>query len=397
MNNFITRCLFLAVFLLGCQGESNNSLLEKKDFSSTDNSPVFEEIDGYIEKLVQNGQTAGVSWGIQIGDGNPFVKAYGFADVEKEIPVQPSTSFGLASVTKPFTATAVAILIERGLLTLEDSLTKFFPAFPGGENVTIYHLLSHTSGIPDWWVGGLPETISENWTLEAEPHRYLEKMNTVSLFEPGTQYSYSNSGYLLLGEIIEQVSGYKYGDFLYESIFKPTNMDHTGLVSDESAIGAIGYSTVEEGDSLSESKFIPVSFPARTLKSAGGLASTIDDMLSWTDALFGGKLIRDTLLAEMISYANVEDGRPVYEAVYYPPGMPESPPLDYMKKNGYGLGFTRTEMFGKPVIWHSGGMPGFNTIWVHIPDSQTTLVILSNTDNGAVSAFEDIIRAAAQL
>ena len=373
----------LIVLLSACQVQNNTH--------NPRHSEAIGAIDSLAMGLVLDGHTAGVAWGIQIGETRPFVKTYGMADVEAGEEVSPTTRFNLASITKPFTATAIGILIDEGRLALDDPLTKFFPSFPDGDKVTLYHLLSHTSGIADWWVGGLPEGTPGDWTLESAPHRYLAQMETVYLFEPGSHYAYSNSGYVLLGEIIETVSEKPYSTFLSENLFTRLGMADTRLADAEvqNKMKAMGYRVATESDN---NAFAPVSFGAHTLKAAGAIESTVNDLLLWTSALFEGDIIEDRLVARMVAYATTGEGTPVYEALYMPPGMPEPEPIAYMKKNGYGLGFNRTEMYGESVVWHSGGMPGFNAIWVYLPETETAFVILANTDNGAVPLFEEAMR-----
>ncbi len=380
-----TGYLFLILTMTSCQGETEEAARER---ATARNQTAAEQIDRLVGQLVEEGKTAGIALGLQFGSGDPYVSMHGLADVEKGTAVDEATRFALASVTKTFTAAATALLIERGQLGLKDSLARFFPDFPKGDSVTIYHLLSHTSGIADWWIGGLPEGTPETWVVDA--HHYLGRMNKIYLFEPGSQYIYSSSNYVLLGEIVERVSGQPFAEFLQTQLFGPLGMHHTDMADNAPAPRAKGYAVA--ADTADGHTFSEVSFSASSLWAAGGLESTVPDMLAWTQALFTGEIVGVSLLSEMTTMARVNDGRPVYEAPYLLPGMSAPSMPEYIQKNGYGLGFSCSEIFGKPAIWHSGGMPGFNAIWAYLPESKTTLVLLSNTDNGAMPVFEALMR-----
>ncbi|MEZ4699967.1 MAG: serine hydrolase domain-containing protein [Rhodothermales bacterium] len=390
MTSYRIAALLLLVGLTGCRDATTPAHSE----SDHRGEGPIKTVDRLVQDLVLNGHTAGVAVAVQIGDDVPFVKTYGVADVEAEAPVRPETRFGIASVTKPFTAMAIARLVEADLLRFDDPIERFFPDFPRAGEVTVRDLLAHTSGIADWWMGGLPEGTPDTWAREPEPHRYLARMNTVYLVEPGTQFAYASSNYVLLGEIVEAVTGKPVFMYLDEQVFEPLGMRETGLWGEEAAVPrARGHARVDAGDSLATSSFQAVDFPAAQLGAAGGLESSVRDMLVWSRALFDGELVADSLLDEMTAYAHVRDGRPVYDAMYTPPGSPPASMPGYMQRSGYGLGFNLTDMFGEPVVWHSGGMPGFNAIWVYIPASRTSLILVANTDNGAVPAFEEIVRA----
>ena len=367
----------------------------KRETSSTErHQGKIEKLDSLIRSLVDDGHTAGIAYGIRFGKDTTHLAAYGLADLDTGRKVDTTTQFGLASLTKPFTALAIAKLAEEGKLKFDDSISRFFPGFPIGDEVTVYQLLAHTSGINEWWNGGLPEGVPQGWTTGPNPHIYLGQMKNVYLFEPGTQYSYSNMGYLLLGEIIEKVSGLSYEEYLQKHIFKSAGMENTSLIGKEESFEylAKGYTFSEQTDSVATAHFVPAMFIAGSLKSFGGLKSNVDDMMKWSDVLFNGKLIKEALLAQITTYAKVQDGRPVFEVKYVDPQYPQAPPSDYMKKDGYGLGFNLTEIFGKKAIWHSGGMPGYNSLSLYFPDSNTSLIILSNTDNGIVPVFEKLMK-----
>jgi len=393
--------LTFSLLILSCHiTHKSNSSSVSSSFKSTpksvENQFKVSEIDSLIKGLVLNNKTAGIAFGIQLENSDAYIRAYGLADVENKINVNASTQFRIASITKPITATAIMLLIQQGWLSLGDTVGKFFPDYPNGTKITIYQLLSHTSGIPNWWDGVLPENTLKSFPMCATPHKYLQGMKKPSLFEPGTLYAYSNSEYVLLGEIIEQVSGKSYQNFLNTSIFIPSNMKSTKV---EEAFTTSG--NWAKGYAFNAKKKRPFVQPDPIYPympfAAGALRSNVADMLNFTKSLFEKNLIKKELLEKMVSYATVLSGKPVYEANYFPLGFTPPPPPNHVKKNGYGLGLSLMETYGEPVIWHSGGIQGFNSIWVYIPKSRTSLTILSNTENGIVSAFEDIMKIATSI
>ncbi|MTB50861.1 serine hydrolase [Lewinella sp. W8] len=368
--------------------------------SDTEYISLVNSIDSLVHQLVKDQHTAGISFGIQRAGGKPFFRSYGMADIEHAVPVKASSLFNVASVSKPFTAIAVGILIDRQQLSLETKIDEFFPDFPLGGHITIYQLMSHTSGIPDWWMGGLPDSISTNWTVDPNPHLVLQQMQTTSLFDPGTKHFYSNSGYLLLGEIIEKISGKEYREFMEEELLhqfgaNDSFIEEKGMKRD--SLWTWGYGT-NITDSTSNSKqFFKHDFNAYSLKSFGGLKSTPKDLLSICHNFFSGQILEKATVTKMLEYATTTNGNFVYDELFVPEGFPPPQLPPHISRNGYGLGFSLMSLYDKPVIWHSGGMPGYNAILVHFPESETTLVILSNTDNGIIPEYEGIMRIASQI
>lgn len=347
--------------------------------------PIIQAIDSLVQTLLAKKQTVGFMLGIQHGSRKPFLKEYGLADVRAQKPVMSTSKFRIASLTKPFTAVAVMRLIETGQLNLQDKLSRFFKHYPKGDSITIYQLLSHTSGIPNWWEGEMPASTPADFPMCKSQHLYLQDMKKPFLFEPGTKHSYSNSGYVLLGEIIEQVTGMHYIDYLHSAIFKPAGLHHTlldeGIDRDET--WAKGYQ--KTNDTLfTEPKGYTMPF------SAGSLRSNPEDLIKFLDALYQGKIIKKSTLAQMTTYALTRSGTPVYDAMYFPATFTPPPPPAYLKKYGYGLGFTLMEIYGTAVVWHSGGIAGFNSILLYLPKSKTKIILLANTENGVIPIWEQV-------
>jgi CubicO group peptidase (beta-lactamase class C family) len=348
---------------------------------------AIEEIDSLLAHLVEDGSAAGISWAIRIGDGAPIARTHGVADIATRKLVRNTDSFRIASVTKPITATAVLKLVETQKLSLQDRLSTFFPSYPNGDDITVYQLLSHTAGIPNWWEGELPQDTPAEFPMCPEPHRYLQHMKVASIFKPGEFYKYSNSGYVLLGEIIDKVSGQPYERFLAENIFGPTGMatsemEHMGKPS---LHWVHGYVRVPEGG-FSDPEIYHMPF------AAGGLRSTALDLLTFMDALLAAKIVPRELMEQMTSYALLSDGRYTFEAPFVGPNSRPPTPQDNVANRGYGLGFNLMELYGTPVYYHSGGIAGFNSYVLHVPKTRTTIVLLSNTEDGLVPALKEIQR-----
>lgn len=278
-------------------------------------------------------------------------KGYGMANVELGVPVQPEMVFQIASVTKQFTAAAILMLQERGKLSVEDDITKHLPGYPTrGQKITIHHLLTHTSGIPNFTA--LPEwrpRMREDMTVQQTIDMFKDKPLD---FKPGETVSYSNSGYILLGAIIEKASGKSYEDFIEQEIFAPLGMKRSRYGRREEIVpGRVaGYEKTEDGFGVAQ--FISWTQSA----GAGGLMSTVDDLALWTAALSSEKLLKKASLQQMTTPTKLASG--------------EATPV------AYGLGIWEED--GVRILEHSGGIPGFNTDVLIIPDRRLSVIVLSN-------------------
>jgi D-alanyl-D-alanine carboxypeptidase len=363
--------------------------------SCTNTEPDYnaKKIDQLVSELAVIKRTAGVAYGIQIGNVISDNKEFGFDDLEKKTPIRKNAQFRIASMTKPITATAIMQLIEKGKLSLDDTIDKFFPNLANASKITIYQLLSHTSGIPNWFEAEMPKDEPKDFPMCKNPHIYLERMGIKSLFEPGTFHAYSNTGYVLLGEIIEIVSRQSYFEYLKSNILAPANMVDTEMeyVEQPSPNWVKGYAfNPELSNPFTKPEFYHMPF------SAGGLRSSISDVMKFMTALQAGKLISKGSYEKMTSYALVKNGQPVYDNLFSPSGQKPNFPSN-IKKWGYGLGFQIIENFGTKVISHGGDIAGFNSVLMYIPKNNTTIVILSNTENGILSKLRDIEKAATDI
>lgn len=284
-------------------------------------------------------------------DGKTIInQGYGSADLEWNIPNTPSAKFRLGSLTKQFTAASILLLEERGKLKVEDPVSKYIPAAPAAwSKITIYNLLTHTSGIPSFT--SFPDYATTEWK-DTTPTELVARFRDKPLdFEPGAKFSYSNSGYVLLGYLIEKISGQTYADFLQQNIFTPLNMTDTGIDSNAAIIPqrAQGYTPSKQG--IHHSGYISMTIPL----SAGAIYSTTGDLLKWEQALYGGKLLTPASLTKMTT------------------------PF----KSDYAFGLSVRTVDGHKLITHNGGIEGFNTSLNYYPDDKLVVVVLSNLNGNA--------------
>jgi CubicO group peptidase (beta-lactamase class C family) len=307
---------------------------------------------------------------IVVKDGKTvFRKAYGAADVAAKTPLTPGTVLRLGSITKQFTAVAILMLAEEGKLALNDPITRFFPDYPtGGKVITVEHLLTHTSGIVSYTgKSGYVSTMAKDFTVAQMIDGFR---NDPLEFEPGTQFRYNNSGYFLLGAIIERVSGTSYASFLEQRIFTPLGMKDTAYegVERSNAPRAIGYSAQEKG--LAPAQPLSMSQPY----AAGALVSTVDDLAKWDAAIASGKLLK-----------------PASWKMAFTPYQ-----LTPEKSTGYGYGWGVGTLQGTPVIEHGGGINGFSTYALRLPEKKIFVAVLGNSDSGSANP-EVLAKKAAAL
>jgi CubicO group peptidase (beta-lactamase class C family) len=284
------------------------------------------------------------------GDQILLSKGYGSANLEWNIPNSPTTKFRLGSVTKQFTAASILLLEERGKLKTDDPVKKWMPDAPAAwDKITIFHLLTHTSGIPNFT--SFPDYVTQE-PFATTPEKLVARFRDKPLeFEPGEKWNYSNSGYVLLGYLVEKVSGESYEKFVAENIFGPLRMKDSGYDSNTAVIlrRAAGYAPSKDGPV--NVGFVHMSIPF----SAGALYSTTEDLLRWEQGLFGGKLLSAASLAKMTT------------------------PF----KNDYAFGVEVHTVNGHKVIEHNGGIEGFNTCLAYYPEDKLTVVALGNLNGNA--------------
>ncbi len=371
MQTRIAQCwrnwLFLVflIMLVGCSSTAAPVVMKKPapSWVATANAsvptltpfPNATEMDSYLNQLVEKGKMSGSVLVAQ--NGTLFAKGYNLADVDAGIPNTPQTRFRIGSNTKQFTAMAILILQERGKLHVQDSICRYVPACPADwQPITIAELLTHSSGIPDYT--NFPDFVS-TWMQPTTPAELVARFKDMPLdFPPGSVFRYSNSGYVLLGYIIERVSGESYAAFLQQNIFTPLKMNNTGYDTAYPALPqhATGYYA---------DRSIPDDYDPSVFSSAGALYSTVEDLYLWDSALLAGKLVSRAALDSMFTLH-----------------MPCPPPgrggclLSTDKGYGYGW-FIGEEPQGK-LIYHVGRIDGFVTFNGFYPERHLIVIVLSN-------------------
>jgi CubicO group peptidase (beta-lactamase class C family) len=322
-------------------------------------SAKADTIDDYISGQMRRLHIPGVSLAI-VRDGRVIkVQGYGFANLELKAPAKKETVYEIGSNTKQFTATAIMMLVEDGKVHLEDAITKYLPDAPETwRGITIRHLLTHTGGIqnhvavPHWL-----DVFKTNLAFETTPARdeLLRMFFKLPVeFQPGETWAYDNTGYYLLGIIIEKVSGKSYWEFLQERIFKPLDMAATRSTDPQPIVPnrASGY---EWKNNHFENR--PILLPAIAF-SAGSLLSTVEDMAKWDAALYTEKLLKKSSLDQMWIPAVTNDGT---DASF-----------------NYGFGWFVDRYHGHRLVQHSGGTPGFSSVIYRFIDDKLTIIVLTN-------------------
>jgi len=318
---------------------------------------IRSQIDALAQRTIRTAPLAGLAIGVARGDQILIAKGYGFADLENDVPVTEHTVFRLASVTKQFTAAAVMQLVEEGALSLEDPLARLWPEFPtGGRTVTLRQLLNHTSGIPS--VTSLPEFESRSETIHSRDELLDLVKGQPFDFEPGQEFRYNNTGFILAGEILGRACSKPYDHVIAERIFAPLGMSDSCYGWEQPILKrrAQGYRVVD--GRLANDAVIDMVIPG----GAGALASSVVDLLKWATAVQRCAIVGDASQAEMTAPTRLSDGVLV----------------------DYGFGLVTDRSRGQPRVAHGGNIQGFSTWLEWYPDLELSIAVLINTEgNGA--------------
>lgn len=318
---------------------------------------MAQQLDDYVRQYEKAGLFQGT---VLVADQGKVVleKGYGLANREKNIANAADTKFRIGSLTKQFTAAMVLQLVDKGQLKLDGKVTDYLPNYPkpAGDQITLHHLLSHTAGLPDYTAQ--PKFVTEVMRTPQEPTQLVALFSALPLeFAPGTKFSYSNSGYVLLGAIIEKVMGKPYAQVFQENIARPLKLKDTA------------YDTVEPADQRRAAGYVPtanglVKTPpiAMTVPyAAGAITSTAQDLYRWSQALDGTKVL--SAASKKLLFTPVKDG--------------------------YAYGWTAfTAKMGPDTVAvqeHNGGINGFASYLVRVPKSQQVIVLLDNHSSKALA------------
>ena len=315
-----------------------------------------EQLVTYFDKILSEqfktdepGVTVLVSRNGQIN----YKKAFGTANLELNTPMQVDNVFWVASIGKQFTAVAILQLMEQGKLNLQDEITKFIPDYPThGNKITIEHLLTHTSGIHNF--SGM-EDPEKKLTTDCTPNEVIDFFKNLPMrFAPGTKWEYSNSGYFLLGFIIEKITGKPYSEYLEENFFKPLGMTNSLFANNKRIIkNRVG--AYSQGDTGFENSR---HLNATIIYSAGAIQTTVEDFYKWHQAVHSYKFVKKETLDKAFTRYKLTDG----------------------KETDYGYGWKLGYVYESPSIWHGGGIEGFGAMEIYLPKEDVFVAVFSNCD-----------------
>ncbi len=330
-----------------------------------DDASIVVRVRSVVDTAMQRPEAVGLSVAVGHGDRVLLEAGFGLAELEHEVAANANTVFRVGSITKQFTAAAIMKLVENEKLGLDDNVSTYLPNLVAeNRTITIRQLLNHSSGIPsytsqqDFWIYGA--------TRELTVEELLGFVEDVPFdFEPGSGWNYSNTGYYVLGPIIEQVDGRSYSQFLEEEFFQPLGLDNTRYDSNRDVIPnrAQGYSFDEETSKLLNDYLIGMANPG----AAGGLLSTAGVLIRWQMALTTGDVVSVESYEQMITPAQIETAGP----------------MSY----GFGLSIRETEAGEIDLIQHGGGIHGFNSMLSWMPEPDLHVAILSNSEGLESSAI----------
>jgi CubicO group peptidase (beta-lactamase class C family) len=320
-----------------------------------------------IAKLVEGyHQTGKLNGSVLVAEHGKVIYRQGLGEADKSwgIPNTPETRFRIGSVTKQFTATIILQLVDEGALKLDEAIGTYLPDYPKevGSRVTIHHLLTHTSGIPNYTDD--PSFVKDHSRNHYEPSEFAATFSRLPLdFAPGSAWRYSNSGYFVLGVIIEKVTGKPYDQVLRERVLEPLGLKQTGYDGYDGVVEkqAAGYVPMPDG-TFQRAPFLDPSIPY----SAGMMYSTVDDLLKWDQALSSGAFLRNASLRERMFTAHMK---------------------------GYGYGWriidTKAGDHAVKIIEHGGAIPGFHAGFRRMPDDGNAIIVLDNTSGSHVEELVD--------
>ncbi len=320
-------------------------------FTTAQNQNLTQQFDDIVAQYYNDNNAPGATVLVAKNGKAIYRKAVGKSNLELDVDMIPENVFMLASITKQFTAVSILMLEEQGKLSLDDPITKFIPDYPThGKTITVHHLLNHTSGIKSYTsIGDLRQVARQDKTLN-ELIDYFK--NEPMDFDPGEDYSYNNSGYVLLGKIIEVVSGENYADFIHNHIFQPLGMNASQYGSNTKLIKNRAMPYEEADNGYVNASYLSMSIP----HAAGALTSTIDDMLKWQNALTSNTLIKNSTLQKAINGSNLNNGEHI----------------------AYGYGLSELTFKGSKGYTHSGGIFGTSTDGIYFIEEDVYVIGLSN-------------------
>jgi len=330
-------------------------MVEQGNQAQSSNQAIADEMTAYLQACLANRYFMGSVLVARAGEVL-LSAGYGMANLEHDVPHTPQTKFRIGSITKQFTAAAILQLQEQGLLEVHDSISTYLPDYPNGEQITVHHLLNHTSGIPNYTeLNNFEQTTKIKVTLDDLIARFSGEPLE---FTPGERYRYTNSGYVVLTKIIETVSGHSYADYLQHQILEPLGMVDSGYDRQEVILPHRASGYIFSGEAYQNADFVDMSWPS----GAGGMYSTIEDLYKWEQGLYTDTVLsassREMMFTPKVVVRAEEDGKGYY--------------------HGYG-GIICTH-YERKLLYHGGGIDGFSTRIARYPDERISIIVLTNID-----------------
>jgi len=342
----LNRKLIAVTFILSSYLTSHAQQIEP--FNKEDRAAATR-VDRVVKAAMSTYKIPGVSLAVLRNGKIILLKSYGLANVEHQVPVKPETIFQSGSIGKQFTAAAIMILAQENKLSLDDKVSKYFPDAPASwKDITVWNLLTHTSGLGDY-----PPDIDLRRDYTEE--QFFESFKKAPLeFAPGTNWNYSNVGYVTLGILIRKVTGKYYGDFLQERVFRPLGMTTARVISEEDIISnrASGYRLVN--GELKNQEWVS---PSTNSTADGSLYFSILDMAKWDAALYTDTPLTQASRNRIWTPAQLSDGT----------------------TKGYGFGWHILDLHGHRLIVHGGAWQGFKTHMLRFMDTKLTIIFLTNS------------------
>ncbi len=327
---------------------------------------VIARVDSLTKDYMALKKAPAVSIAVVRGKDTLVMKGYGLASREANRAATASTVYRIGSITKQFTAAGIMREVEQGKIMLDDPITKYLPDIPThGRRVTVYNLLSHTSGVHNYT--DKPEWV-KRWGEEMTPRQIVAFVDRDTLdFVPGTKYSYSNTGYVLLGMILEKVTGQPYAAYLQKQFFAPLGLTQTSYCADRPKDPQFAEGYAATSGTVKPAEYLNITQPF----SAGALCSTVRDLVKWHRALVDGRVVGARSYSLMTAADTLNNG----------------------SKINYGFGLVPGQLGGKRMIGHSGGINGFTTYGLYMPDENLNVIVLTNSDGGPGPLALNVTRA----
>lgn len=310
-------------------------------------------VDSLVHAYMADSHAPGVSVAVVHGRDTLVMKGFGLADLASHRPATPATIYEIGSNTKQFTAAAIMRLSEQHKLSIDDELSKYLPQIPlHGNRVTIRQLLTHTSGFPSYTD---VEAWKAHWAEELTPDSIIGFVAKDTFdFAPGTRFKYDNSGYILLGMVIEKVSGEPYAKYLEREFFEPLGLTHTSYCPSHPTDPAFASGYSKKDDGVVPHEYLSMTQPY----AAGSLCSTVGDFVKWQRDLASGTVVSPESFTQMSTAGTLNNGEHTH----------------------YGFGLAPGDVLGHKDVAHSGGIPGFTTMAFYFPDDTLNVVVFSNYD-----------------